>query len=59
MESEVPEDPLAVGDVQDFSDELSGSLFCINPVIPYDQVFILYVKEMSGDPSFHEVFPGL
>ena len=58
MEREVPKDPLAVGDVQDFADELPGPLFRINPVIPQGQVFILYVKEVSRDPSFHEVLPA-
>ena len=32
MKREVPEDPLAVGDVQDFTNELSGPLFSIDPV---------------------------
>ena len=58
MEREVPKDPLALGGVQDFADELSGPLFSINPVIPQGQLFILYVKEVSGLPSFHEVLPA-
>ena len=55
MECEVPEDPLAVGNVQNVADELSGSLFSIHSVIPQGQVFILHGKEMPGKSAFHEV----
>ena len=58
MECEVPEDPLAMGNVQNFADELSGPLFSINPVISHDQVLVLHAKEMPGYPAFHEVFPA-
>ena len=57
MKREVPEDPLAVGDVQDFTNELSGPMFSIDPVISQGQVFILYLKEVSGDSSLREVLP--
>ena len=57
-EREDPEDPLAVDDMQDFADELSGPLFSINPVIPQGQVFMLHVKEVSGDLAFHETLPA-
>ena len=58
VECEILEDPLVVGDMQVFADELSGPLFSINPVIPQGQVFILHVKEVSRDPTFHEVLPA-
>ena len=53
---EIPEDPLAVGNVQNLADELSGPLFSVNPVISYGKVLVLPVKEMPGNPAFHEVF---
>ena len=56
MECKVPEGPLAVGNVQNFADELSGPLFSINPVISHGQVLILNVKEIPGNPAFREVF---
>ena len=56
-ECKVPEDPLAVGNVQNLADELSGPLFSINPVIPKGQVFILHFKEMPRNPVLHEVLP--
>ena len=52
MEREVSENPLAVGDVQDFANKLPGPLFSINPVVPEDQVFIVYLCQRSAWTSF-------
>ena len=58
MECEVPEDPLAVGNLQNLADELSGPLSSIDSVIPQSQVFILHIKDMSRSPAFHKVLPA-
>ena len=58
VECEVPEDPLAVCYVQNFANKLFDPLFSINSVISQDEAFILNVKEVSQDPSFHKVLPA-
>ena len=47
VECEIPEDPLAVYYMQNFSNKLFDLLFSIYSVISQDDVLILDVKEVS------------